>query len=397
MKNFIKKATFPLLCLSLSAFLSACAAMPHSGPSAGDVRSLEENNEGLTNITVQKVDIALTKALLEKKKAPLFSEVFNNGRRPEYRAQSGDFLEIIIWEAPPNILFGGPGIDTQTGAISSAKAESLPAQMVMEDGKITVPFAGNITVRGRTTRQIEKIIEQKLQGQANRPQVLVRFSQNNASNVIVVGDLNNNTRMAITPKGERVLDAIAAGGGAANAIQNTAIQLSRATKTAILPLEKIIQQPRENIILLPGDVVTALYQPKKFSIMGAVAKNAELSFEVQGISLAQALVRAGGFNDMRANPSGVFVFRFEKTPVAQGESPLLMANNGTVPTVYEIDFENPATFFVTQNFMLEDGDVLYVANAQSVELQKFLSLLGSVVAPASSTLTFARTLDLLAQ
>ncbi len=381
----------------LSMFLTACGAMPTSGPSASAVRDIAYNDDQMRGVVVKKVDTALTKVLQKQKKLPLFSELFDTSQKPQYRVKPGDFLEVIIWEAPPNILFGSPGLDPKTGAISSAKAETLPTQMVMEDGRITVPFAGHVYVTGLTTRQVEKTIEQRLSGQANRPQVLVRYAQNNASNVIVVGDLNKNARMPVTPKGETLLDAIASAGGAKEALKYTAVQLSRGTKTAILPLETIIRNPKENITLLPDDVVTAFYQPKKFSIMGAVGKNAEIPFEVQGISLAQALVRAGGFNDMRADPSGVFVFRFEKPLKQNMDEEHTVSADGTVPTVYEIDFKNPATFFITQNFMIEDKDVIYVANAQAVELEKFLSIVGRVVAPVTDTLTLARTIDLLGQ
>jgi polysaccharide biosynthesis/export protein len=51
----------------------------------------------------------------------------------------------------------------------------------------------------------------------------------------------------------------------------------------------IIQDPKQNIVLRGGDVVTALHQPLSLTVLGAVAKNEELSFEAQGISLAQAL------------------------------------------------------------------------------------------------------------
>ncbi len=397
MQNCTRNFTQGALVLTLSLFLSACAAMPTSGPHAGTVRSVSYNDDQLQGIVVKKVDAGLTKTLQEQKKLPLFSEVFNTNKKPEYRAKPGDFLEIVIWETPPSLLFGSPGIDPKTGAISSSKAESLPAQMVMEDGKITVPFVGHVYVSGLNTRQIGHRIAKKLAGQANNPQVMVQFAANNASNVIVVGDFRNNTSMPITPKGERVLDAVAAAGGAAEDIKNTAVQLSRGTKTAILPLETVIKNPQENVTLLSGDVVTAQYQPQKITIMGAVMENKELPFEVQGISLAQALVRAGGFNDNRANPSGVFIFRFEK-PKPIGESVTqTIAVDGTVPTVYEIDFSNPATFFITQNFMMQDGDVLYVANAQSVELGKFLTLVGSVIDPAADSMNFIRTMDLLGQ
>ncbi len=396
MINLIHKTIYFTSIVMLSLSLIGCSTMPNSGPSAQEVYEAPNSNT-LDGVVLQNVDENLTKALLDKKKLPLFSKVFDTEIKPDYKVKFGDFLEIVIWEAAPSILFGASGVDLNTGTISTGKAEYLPEQMVMEDGKITVPFAGNIYVNNKSTRQIEAIIESKLQDKANRPQVLVRFAKNFASNVLVMGDLRTNLRMPITPKGERILDAIAAAGGAAQDIKNTAVQLTRGDIKAILPLEKVLTEPKENITLLTNDVITAMYQPKKFSIMGAVTTNAEIPFEVEGISLAQALVRAGGFNDTRANPSGVFIFRFEKTPVLEDLSKQPQLADGTVPTIYAIDFSNPATFFITQNFILEDGDVVYVANATTVELAKFLAVIGQVMSPFITATTFIRTLELLSE
>ncbi|XOT95783.1 polysaccharide biosynthesis/export family protein, partial [Alcaligenes pakistanensis] len=94
----------------------------------------------------------------------------------------------------------------------------FPQQMVTPDGMISMPFAGRIAVKGRNTQQIEESIAKRLQGKANNPQVLVRVIQNNTSNVTVVGEVNQSTLMPLTPKGERLLDALAAGGGVKQAV-----------------------------------------------------------------------------------------------------------------------------------------------------------------------------------
>ena len=60
-----------------------------------------------------------------------------------------------------------------------------------------------------------------------------------------------------------------------------------------MALDNVIQDPRQNILLRPGDVVTALYQPLSFTAFGATGKNEEVMFEAQGINLAQALGTGG--------------------------------------------------------------------------------------------------------
>jgi polysaccharide export outer membrane protein len=128
-----------------------------------------------------------------------------------------------------------------------------------------------------------------------------------------------------------------------------------------------------------------LFQPLRFTVLGAVAKNEELNFEAQGITLAQALARVGGLEDARADAQGVFIFRFESPSALdlQGKTPL-MTPEGKIPVIYRVNLKDPATFFVAQSFPVQNKDVLYVSNAPAAELQKFLNILVSIVYPITN-------------
>ena len=52
--------------------------------------------------------------------------------------------------------------------------------------------------------------------------------------------------------------------------------------------------------------------------------------------------------------------------------------------IYQVDFEQPESFFRSQNFMIKNGDVIFVASASGYELTKFLRMLGLIVNPALS-------------
>jgi polysaccharide biosynthesis/export protein len=274
---------------------------------------------------------------------------------------------------------------------ATTNAVTFPAQMVSNLGTITVPFAGRVSVQGRTSQQIEDTVAARLAGKANSPQVLVRVVKNNSASVTVVGEVTSNLQMPLTPKGEHLLDAIAAGGGVKQPVSRVAIQLTRGAVTSTMALDSIIRDPRQNLLLQPGDVVTALFQPLSFSVLGATGKNDELPLEAQGISLAQALARAGGLADNRADARGVFIFRFEDSKLLAGKDAgtvLPSGVNGTVPVVYQVDLRDPSSFFVVQNFPIQNGDVIYVANSPEAEFNKFLRLVVSVAVP---TVTLDRT------
>jgi polysaccharide export outer membrane protein len=116
--------------------------------------------------------------------------------------------------------------------------------------------------------------------------------------------------------------------------------------------------------------------------LGATGKNEEINFETQGITLAQALARSGGLIDQRSNARGVFIFRFEpKAALDWPHQPVMATAEGMVPAVFRVDLTDPASFFLIQNFPIENRDILYVSNAPITEIQKFLNVLFSVAYP----------------
>jgi len=266
----------------------------------------------------------------------------------------------------------------------------FPTQMVSAEGTIYVPFAGQIGAAGKKLEDIETDIARQLHGKANQPQVLVRLVVNNTSYVTVVGEVANSVRMALTPRGERLLDALAAAGGTKQDVEKVTLQVTRGTSVHSLPLGTVIRDPRQNIPLQPGDVVTALFQPLSFTALGATGKSDEVKFEAQGISLAQALARVGGVVDSRANARGVFIFRFESRDALQWSKTPVTTPDGKVPVVYRIDLKDPRSFFVAQTFPVRNRDVLYVANAPAAELQKFMTLLVSTIYPIDRAITLSQ-------
>jgi polysaccharide export outer membrane protein len=274
--------------------------------------------------------------------------------------------------------------------MSSSNAAAFPQQMVSGAGTIYVPFAGKILVAGKTLEEIESDITRQLQGKANQPQVLVRLVTNNTACATVIGEVASSTRLPLTPRGERLLDALAAAGGTRQPVEKITLQLTRGTSVRALPLDTVIRDPRQNIPLQPGDVVTALYQPLSFTALGAAGKSDEVNFEAQGISLAQALARAGGVLDNRSDAEGVFIFRFESKDTLKFADAPPSTPDGKIPVIYRVNLKDPRAFFVAQSFPMENKDVLYVANAPAAQLQKFLNLIVSTVYPIQGVVTLTK-------
>jgi len=400
------RARWRLLALVTAASLSACAVLPDSGPSLREVQAAEKSG-----IRVVNVDNSVALRLQHQRSEKLFTDSFVGAEPDAEVVRPGDVLEVSVWEAPPTVLFspgnGASPLSSSAADMSpyattasfgtTSNVTTLPQQMVDSEGTIYVPFAGAVHVSGKHFREIEAEITAQLRGKAHKPQVLVRRATNNTAYVTVVGEVQNSTRMPLTPRGEHLLDALAAAGGTKQPVDKITLQLTRNSAVQSLPLDTVIRNPAQNIRLQPGDVVTALYQPLSFTALGATGKNDEINFEAKGISLAQALARAGALLDNRANAEGVFIFRFEveqsAAPDMQGVTSVIepsATQSGPVPVIYRVDLKDPRAFFLMQNFPIENKDVLYVANASGAQLQKFLNLLVSTVYPIQGAISLTK-------
>ena len=369
-----------VLSLIGAAALPGCGNLPGSGFLRRSVESGSEQDLG--SIQFVEVTDQVARRLMAQRSTRLFSETLGSAVPNTEIIRPGDVLEVTVWEAPPSSLFTG-GVEVRGVTSATApRATTFPEQMVNAEGNINIPFAGQVRAVGQLPLQVEAEIVKRLKGMAHQPQVLVRRTRNLSSDVTVVGEVAASARIPLTPRGERLLDAIAAVGGVRQPVNKMTIQVTRGKSVHALPLETIIRDPSQNVPLQPGDVVTALFQPLSFTSLGAAGKNAEIDFEAQGITLAQALARAGGTLDNRADARGVFLFRFEpREALNWPRQPVEVTPEGKVPVVYRLDLNDPRSFLVSQSFPIHNRDVLYISNASLAELQKFLNLVGAIVGP----------------
>lgn len=382
-----RSAALSLLLLSLTG----CAALGASGPSTNRVRGASQEAVGSGTIRIIRVTDAVARQVASASRQGQFSDTLGDAAPAGTIIGRGDVLQVSIWEAPPAVLFGvstsfGAG-DSSTGLSSPisgmGQQTSIPEMMVDDDGFISVPFAGRIRAAGESPRQVEAEIVSRLSGKAHEPQAIVQISHNATSNVTLVGDVSNNTRVALTPRGERLLDVLAAAGGVKTPINKTMIQITRGNRVVTMPLDAVVRDPAQNIRLQPSDVVTAISQSLSFTALGETGSSSEVPFESTGITLAQALGRAGGLNPDRADVRGVFVFRLENPAAVSPDvaNTTRRTADGRIPVIYVVDLKDPASLFVSQSFPIRDKDVLYVSRAPLSDLQRFVSIAASMVFP----------------
>lgn len=308
----------------------------------------------------------------------LFSVGLQAHGAAEVRFGVGDILAITIFETQSGGLFIPADAGTRPGNFIT-----LPQQQVGRTGLVTIPFAGTVPALGRTAGELERAIAGRLRQRALEPQVIVSLVERRSASVSVVGDVDQSLRFSLDPGGERLLGAIARAGGTRFAPHETLVTLQRGGVSESAIMAEIVDNPRLNLQLAPDDTIIVSRQQRYFLALGAVGQSASITqlnrrfpFEDRRLSLADAVARAGGLQDDRANPSAVFLFRFERRPALERMGVATARFQGEeVPTVYRADLLNPASMFLAQRFQMRHNDLIFVSNAPSTDLLKFLQVL----------------------
>jgi polysaccharide export outer membrane protein len=299
----------------------------------------------------------------------------------ETRIGIGDFLAVTIWEAGAGGLFSAPL--TTDRFTPGSRTATIPEQAVARDGTISVPYAGRVSVAGKTAAQVQSTIEERLAGKAIQPQILVTISRPISSTVAVTGEVASGGRIPLSNKGDRILEVVAAAGGIRAPVNETEVRLTRGSRTLAVPMITIVNNPRENIFLRGGDTLTLVRNPRTFIASGATGVNTEIPFNADAMNLAQGVAKAGGLLDFRADPEGVFLYRFEQSAVLRRIKPgsALANQSGLVPVVYRVNLRDPMGMFVAQGLRMQRGDILYVSNAPLTDVQKAFSIFQSLSSP----------------
>jgi polysaccharide export outer membrane protein len=372
--------------LPLAFALVGCASLPRVGPTAESVRDEEQATSDARFVVA---DVDETVVSIARRRAPDASlasfGAYRGAGAADTRVGVGDTISVTVWEAGAGGLFSATTLSTEKTS-GGSRAAAIPEQMVGRDGTIVVPYAGRVRAAGRTTSQIQHEVERALEGKAIQPQVLITVPKPLSNTVTVIGDGSAGARLPLSARGDRILDVIATAGGIRSPINETFVQLTRGGRSARVALSRVTANASENVYLRSGDVVTVMRDPQTFLVYGATGRNAEISLDAEGITLAQALTKAGGLIDVRSDPEGVFVFRYEWPQIARalkGYSPAA-TSNGRVKVVYRLNMRDPNSLFLAGKLPIFKDDLVYVSDSKFTDLQKIMQLFNLAVQPVAT-------------
>lgn len=374
MPNRISVSLRSGLAIALAGSLAACATLPASGPTAGEIKrrvNSSSNTIGfrIADITAPVLADIETKADAVDRLAPTLASLAAEGRNDVVGA--GDVLAVGIFEVGVS-LFGGGGGDVGQMYDPAARNVNFPAIVVDRQGAISLPYIGRLEVAGHTPAEIQEMIVRGLRGKSQSPQAVVTVRSNLSGTVYVGGDVRKPGRFELTLQRERLLDAIALGGGATYSSEDTLVRFNRGNQTLEERLGRIRSGAADDLVLIPGDRIELIKRPRSFIVLGATTRVSQVAFETGDLSLAEAVARAGGPQDERADPSAVFLFRYD--PIAQATA------NGQ-PVIYRLNMMEPMSYFLAQKFAIRDKDVIYIANAAANRPAKLVNIINQLFTP----------------
>lgn len=346
----------PLAALALA--LAACA--PADGPRTGRIVAEARRDQ----IPILPLTVRTVTALGTPRPVSGFGGLGRAAYQPGV-IKPGDTIEVTAFGAGETGLF-----DATTSA-----ALPLGEFAVSQSGTVSLPFVGGIQVAGRTVNAAQETITTRLRETAVDPYATVSIVRKERDTYSVQGAVPDGGIYGLTARGESVLDGVATAGGAEGAPESTTVTLIRGGRRGTELLSRLVQDPSRNIPLLPGDTLVVGGGDATFTADGALGAPGAFPFQEGALTLAEAVSRAGGLQDARADPGAVFVLR----NLRPGESFVVADREGAQRTIlgaviFGADFADPSERLLAGRFQMRDGDAIYVGNAPLANFGKLLQV-----------------------
>jgi polysaccharide export outer membrane protein len=292
----------------------------------------------------------------------------------------GDVLSIQVFE---NVR-DEPLLSTAGGRVSILEEVQVDGQ-----GFIFIPYAGRIKAGGQTVEGVRTAITRALDAQTPDPQVRVSRVAGDGATVSVSGGVGGQGVYPIERSTRTLSAMLARAGGIAIEPDVALVRVTRGGQTGQIWLRDLWDNPSLDIALRPGDRIVVEQDRRAFVALGATGTQTRVPFDTQTLSAIEAIAQVGGLNTNLADPTGVFVFRNEPAEIANA---VLGRNDlqGDQRFVYVLDLTQPTGMFEARDFVIRDGDTVFVTEAPFTQFQKVLSAITGTTAAAGSISSIGR-------
>jgi polysaccharide biosynthesis/export protein len=369
--GMISRGAKALALVGLVGIVAGCG-LPRTGPNKKEIFAGSVLEQG--DAFVVTVNSRVTQATSVTPAFGFGSDFRNAGVVGSDTINPGDALVLTVFEnVRDDPLLGNTG----------QRVSLLDQVQVDGQGFIFIPYAGRIKAAGQTPDGLRQAITRKLDTQTPDPQVTVQRVAGDGSTVTVAGGVTGQGIYPITAPNRMLTGMLAAAGGVAIEPAVAIVRVTRGGSTGKVWLEDLYSNPGLDIALRAGDRIVVETDTRAFTVLGATGTQNRVPFETQTLSAIEAIATVGGLSTSLADPTGVFVFRNEPAEIANsvlGRDDL----TGDQRFVYVLDLTQPTGMFEARDFLIRDGDTVYVTEAPYVQWQKTLGAITGTIGAADS-------------
>jgi polysaccharide biosynthesis/export protein len=371
--------TVRVIALLATVALVAGCGLPRSGPNKREIFAGSVQNKG--DAFIVTVDDAVSRATALQPSFGFSSGFQNAGLVGSDTISSGDTLGVTVFEnVKDDPLLGNTG----------QRVTPLTEIQVDGQGYIYIPYAGRIRAAGQTPEGLRQAITRKLEDQTPDPQVTVQRLAGDGASVSISGQAAGPGVYPIEAPTRTLATMLAKSGGVAITPDVAIIRVTRGAHTGKIWLKDLYENPALDIALRPGDKIVIEEDSRTFIALGATGMQNLVPFESETLSALEAIATVGGLSTNAADPTGVFILRDETEAIANavlGRTDLI----GDQRMVYVLDLTEPTGLFEARDFLIRDGDTLYVTEAPFVQWQKTLGAITGTTGAAANLASTANS------
>lgn len=355
------------LAILASVLVLAACGLPRSGPSKSEIMAGAVEKGGDSHVI--SVTTAVARAASFQPSWGFSQSFLTAGSIGADEIRPGDVLGLSIWE----------NVDSGLLARSPVGATRLDQVQVDGEGFIFVPYAGRVRAAGNTPDGLRRIITQKLADQTPDPQVMVTRLAGDGATVSIMGKVSGQGVYPIERPTRTLSAMLAKAGGVAVDPEVAVVTVKRGGQSGKIWLRDLYSNSRNDIALRPGDVILVEEDTRNFTALGALGGQTLVPLGSETINAIEAIALVGGLSTNTADPTGVFILRDEPENVASRV--LGRQVYGSQRMAYVLDLTQPSGLFTAREFLIRDGDTVYVTEAPFVQWQKTL---GAITGSAAS-------------
>jgi polysaccharide export outer membrane protein len=279
----------------------------------------------------------------------------------------GDTVQVTIWDAEENSIFGATGVTP------------LQPASVSSDGRIFVPYIGDLRVSGMSPSTARERIEEELIMTVPSAQVQLSVEPGPSNTANLASGFAAPGLYPLLDRNVKILDLFSQAGGPSPDLNSPQVRLVRGSRTYGIPFERLLKDPRANIAMRGGDRVYIEDDSRKFIALGATGSQSIVDFPEVEFSALEALAFIGGVNAGSANPEGILILR-EYAPEAVRDG---VSGPPKERVVFTIDLTSADGLFSAGNFMLEGDDLIYGTESALGPALSLFGLTNTLVAATS--------------